>query len=295
MAEAGAPALAPSEPITTVSDGRALSAGGRSHRGSDPTSAASAHHPRMVEPEAPPPAPSEPIIAVSDGRALSTDGRSRQGSDPTPAADPHRGARAGDDSTSHFSATAPPAADDAIATAASAAPTLTAPPSPDVTVGTADGTMATAASAAGIGMDVDTDAVPAATAPPTAGHISSCLLRIRRRAAEMAVDPALGAAAPAGASQAPPPAKKRQRSRGPAQATRHAAFLASRQQDAADGAQVQVETDARGDGGGGLMTVSRTTPPRRRPECTCSWAVPQVDAAGRALGERVAVAVLFAL
>ena len=38
---AGAPAPAPREPITAVSGGRALSADGRPHRGSDPTSTAS--------------------------------------------------------------------------------------------------------------------------------------------------------------------------------------------------------------------------------------------------------------
>ena len=43
MAEAEAAALAPSEPITTVSDGRALSADGWSHQGSDPAPAADSH------------------------------------------------------------------------------------------------------------------------------------------------------------------------------------------------------------------------------------------------------------
>ena len=122
MAEAEAPALAPSEPIIiTVSDVGPLSAGSRSCQGSDPAPAASAHHLRMAEAEAPTLTPREPITTVSDGRALSADGRSHQGSDPTPAADPRQGARAGDDSASHFSATAPPAADGATATAASAA------------------------------------------------------------------------------------------------------------------------------------------------------------------------------
>ena len=75
----------------------------------------------MTEAEAPALATGEPITSVSDdGCALSADGRPHQGSDPTPAADPHRGARAGDDSASHFSATAPPAADEATATATAA-------------------------------------------------------------------------------------------------------------------------------------------------------------------------------
>ena len=56
----------------------------------------------------------------------------------------------------------------------------------------------------------------------------------------------------------------------------------SHQQDAADSTQAQMKTDARDDGGGGCMAVSRTTSPRRRPECTYPWAVPQVGAAGRA-------------
>jgi hypothetical protein len=46
----------------------------------------------------------------------------------------------------------------------------------------------------------DEPQVPAATAPPTAGHISSFLLHICRRVANMDVDPALGAAAPADAA-----------------------------------------------------------------------------------------------
>ena len=65
-----------------------------------------------------------------------------------------------------------------------------------MTVDTADGATATAASAADTGMDVDTDLVPTTTAPPTTQHISSFLLHIRWRAAHMAVDPALGAATP---------------------------------------------------------------------------------------------------
>ena len=48
-------------------------------------------------------------------------------------------------------------AENATATAASAAPVLAAPPSPDVTVCTADGATAAAASTTGTGMDVDTD------------------------------------------------------------------------------------------------------------------------------------------
>ena len=164
VAEAGAPALAPSEPITTVSDGRAPSADGRSHQETGSASAASAHHPQMAEVGAPALAPSEPIAAVSDGRALSADGRSHQGSDSAPVADPRRGARSGDDSTSHFSATAPSAAD---------------------------------------------DWVLATTSPPAAGHISSFLLHIRRRAADMAVAAAFGAATLADAADDTPQGRKR--------------------------------------------------------------------------------------
>ena len=58
------------------------------------------------------------------------------------------------------------------------------PSSLDVTVGTAARAMATAASAADTGMEADTDPVPTTTAPPTAEHISSFLLYIRRRAAD---------------------------------------------------------------------------------------------------------------
>ena len=71
---------------------------------------------------------------------------------------------------------------------------LAASPSPDVAE---EDATATAASAADSGMDFDMDSVPAATAPPTAEHISPFLLHIRQRAADMAVDPALGAATPA--------------------------------------------------------------------------------------------------
>ena len=122
-------------------------------------STASPHHPQMAEAEAPTLAPSEPNTAASDGRALSTAGTSHQGSDPAAAVDPHRETRVGGNSASHFSATAPPAADHATATTASAAATLAAFSSPDVTVGIADGATADAASAAGAGMDVDTDPI----------------------------------------------------------------------------------------------------------------------------------------
>ena len=88
MAEAGAPALAHGEPITTVPDGRAPSGASRPHRGSGLTSAASAHHPQVTEATTPTLAPSEPITAVSAGRLLSTAGTSHQGADPAPTADP---------------------------------------------------------------------------------------------------------------------------------------------------------------------------------------------------------------
>ena len=137
-------------------------------------------------------------------------------------------------------------------------------------------------------MEVDTDPVPTTTTPPTAAHISSSLLYMRRHATDDATTTAASAAealatppspdvrfdategatanaAPAAAvsfgssdisgpahETRPPPAKKQRRSRGPAQAARHAAFLASKQRAAADGAQALMETDARGDDGGGV-------------------------------------------
>ena len=71
MAEVGAPTLAPNEPIITVSDGCcAPSADDRSHRGSVLVSAASAHHPQMVDAETTAPAPTEPTTAVSDVEEL---------------------------------------------------------------------------------------------------------------------------------------------------------------------------------------------------------------------------------
>ena len=85
---------------------------------------------------------------------------------------------------------------------------------------------------------------------------------------DMVVDTAVGVAAPAVAdgdmtwSAGAIPSKKRRRSRGPAQAARHAAFLASREHDATDGTQAQMGMDARGKGGGGRMAVSWTTLPR---------------------------------
>ena len=55
----------------------------------------------------------------------------------------------------------------------------TASSSPDVAVGTiADGATADAASAADGGVGVDTVPIPAATAFPNAGHVSSFLLHI---------------------------------------------------------------------------------------------------------------------
>ena len=118
----------------------------------------------------------------------------------------------------------PPAADDTTVPTASAAATLAASSSPHMIMGTADGAMA--------------------AAPLT--------LTVRRRDDDMAVDPALGATALADASQPSPPAGRQRRSRGPAQAARHAAFLASKQRAAADDAQALTETDARGDDGGGV-------------------------------------------
>ena len=85
-AEAGAPALAHNEPITTIPDGRAPSDASRSHRGSSLASAASAHHLQVTEATTPTPAPSEPVTSVSDGRRLSTAGTPHQGADPTPTA-----------------------------------------------------------------------------------------------------------------------------------------------------------------------------------------------------------------
>ena len=85
---------------------------------------------------------------------------------------------------------------------------------------------------------------------------------------DVAVDTAVGVAAPAVAdgdmtrSAGAISSKKRRRSRGPAQAARHAAFLASREHDATDGTQAQMGMDARGKGGGGRMAVSWTTLPR---------------------------------
>ena len=77
----------------------------------------------------------------------------------------------------------PPAADDATIPTAFAAATLADSFSPNVAMDTADGATATAASAADTGVEVHTDPVPTATAPPTNEHISSFLLHTRRRAA----------------------------------------------------------------------------------------------------------------
>ena len=78
---------------------------------------------------------------------------------------------------------------------ASTAATLADSPSPDVTVDTADGATATAAPATDTGVDVDTDPSPTTTAPPTAEHISSFLLHMRRRAAYDATATAASTAA----------------------------------------------------------------------------------------------------
>ena len=83
----------------------------------------------------------------------------------------------------HFSAPAPPAADDTTATVPSTTETPTAPPplhvpagakggtpaassSPGMARGTADGVTAAAASTANAGLDIDTDPVPEFIAPP---------------------------------------------------------------------------------------------------------------------------------
>ena len=158
------PTLAPGEPIASVSDGR-------------PARALSVQ-----------------ITSVSDGRPLSSAGTSHRGAGPAPTADPHQGTRAGDSSSSHFPMVPSPAVDDTTMPTAPAATTLTASSSLDVTVGTAAGATATAASAAGTGMEIETDPVPTTTTPPTAEHISSFLLCIRRRAANDATATAASAA-----------------------------------------------------------------------------------------------------
>ena len=180
----GRPARALSEPITSVSDGRPLSSAGTSHQGAAPALA-------LGEPVAsvsdgrPARALSEPITSVSDGRPLFTVGTS------------HRGA------TMAIRPLLPTPIEELVLTAARP-PTsrlclhpqpmtpqcrhhpLAAPPSPAEAVSTADGATATAASAVDTGMDVDTVPSPARVAPPTAEHVSSFLLHIRRRATDEA-------------------------------------------------------------------------------------------------------------
>ena len=80
-------------------------------------------------------------------------------------------------------------ANGATAVATSEATDVTAGESAVTADGAADGTVETHT-----GMEVDTDPVPTMTAPPTAEHISSFLLYIRRRAADDATATAASAA-----------------------------------------------------------------------------------------------------
>ena len=181
-------------------------------------------------------------------------------------------------SADHFSAPAPPAARDITATDASTTETPTAPPpppfhvpdgdtdgalaasaSPGGALGTADGVTADAASAAETGTDVDTDPVPAVTAPPTAGDTTATVLRAadpahtvdgtfrghKRNAAsgndddaDDSVATAGDAAGTASATAVPSSNERRKRRRsnqaGPAHAARRVAFMTAKEHGAAD-------------------------------------------------------------
>ena len=207
-------ALAPSpdEPVAPVS-ARAI--------GMSSTSVSDAPLPIMVGTSrqrlTPVPAPSELITTVSDGRPArvssvrftsTTGGRplslasaSPGGPGPPPTAGPHRDAGTGGSSTPRFPMMPPLAAGDAAMPVASVVTILAASPSLDATVDTAVGAIATATSTSGVNMEVDTDPVPATTAPPSAEHISSFLSYVRRRVAAGAI---VTAASTAEAMATPP-------------------------------------------------------------------------------------------
>ena len=123
------------------------------------------------------------------------------------AADPHRDARAGSCSASRLSMTTPPTAGQSTQTTTPAATHLAAPFPLDMTRDADDGATAATASATDTGVHVDTDPNPATTGLPADEHISSFLLRIRRRADDKAAGLVLDAAPPdTGAGVAADPA-----------------------------------------------------------------------------------------
>ena len=140
-----APPCAPGEPIAPVPDGRparALSVHITSVSDGHPPTTVGTPHQGLV----PTLAPGEPIASVSDGR---------------PARVPSVHITSVSDGRPPTTASAPPRGP-----------------------GTAADATATAASAAGTGMEVGTDPIPAMAAPPTAERISSFLSCIRQSAAD---------------------------------------------------------------------------------------------------------------
>ena len=111
-------------------------------------------------------------------------------------ADPHRDTRAGSCSASRLSMATPPTAGQSTQTTTPDATHLAAPFPLDMTRDTDDGATAATASATDTGVHVDTDLNPATTGLPADEHISSFLLRIRRRADDKAAGLVLDAAPP---------------------------------------------------------------------------------------------------
>ena len=98
------------------------------------------------------------------------------------ATDPRRGTRAGSYSAPRLSMATPPMAGPPTQTATPAATHMAAPPPLGMTRGPDVGATAITASAADTNMDIGTDPNPATTGLLADEHISSFLLRIRRRA-----------------------------------------------------------------------------------------------------------------
>ena len=184
----------------SVSDAPPLTAVGTSRQGVTPTLAPSEHI-AAVSDGRPARVCSVRVTSTTGGHPFSSASASPTGPGSPTIAGPHRDTGTGGSSAPHFPTVPSLAADDATVPVTSTATILHASPFLDATVDTIAGATATAASTAGVGMEVDTDPVPITADPPTAGHISSFLSSIRRSVAD---DAAATAASAAGTLATPP-------------------------------------------------------------------------------------------
>ena len=180
-------------PRTSVSDAPPPITVGTSHQGVTPILAPSEHI-ASVSDGRPARVCSVRVTSTTDGRPLFSASASPTGPGPPTTAGPYRDTGSGGSSASHFSTVPSLATGDATVPVTSTVTILTASLSPDAAVDAVAGTTATATSTTGVGVAVDTDPVPVATAPPTAGHISSFLSYIRRSVADGTTTTATSAA-----------------------------------------------------------------------------------------------------